>query len=66
MKVTVVTASGKTLVSSVIDRDEDSVEIRVSGLVAGERYAVKVGGVRRKGSAGAYKELNCTFTAGNN
>lgn len=66
LKVTVVTASGKTLVSSVIDRDEDSVEIRVSGLVAGERYAVKVGGVRRKGSAGAYKELSCTFTAGNN
>jgi methionine-rich copper-binding protein CopC len=65
LKVTISSASGKTLTAAVTDRDKDSVELRVGGLVAGESYKLELSGVRRRGASGSYKTLSCAFTAEN-
>lgn len=63
LKVVVKNAAGQKMGVRIIDRDEDSVEVRVNGLERGERYTVKVSGVRKYGSAGKYKTLTYEFTA---
>lgn len=61
--VKVINENGKKHSATVTERDEGSVEARVAGLEKGEKYAVKVFGVRKYGSTGKYKTLTYEFTA---
>ena len=58
-------SSGRSLSVRILDRDDDSIEVRVSGLTAGKKYTVKVSGVRSKNSTGSYGSASKTFTARN-
>lgn len=49
LKVLVKDASGQSYSVKVRDMDDDSVEVRVSGLKRGESYSVEVSGVRADG-----------------
>lgn len=48
--VTVTDAAGNEYVATILDRDHDSIETRVDGLVLGETYVVSVSGVLADGS----------------
>ena len=65
LKVTVTDASGRSLSVRVLERDDDSLDIRASGLTARKKYTVRVSGVRARGTTGSYGSVSKTFTARN-
>jgi len=62
LSVKVTDASGKSYSVSIREKDNDSVEARVSGLKKGAKYTVKVSGVRGD-SSGSYSSASKSFTA---
>lgn len=62
LKVTVVDASGKKMTVKLIDKDDDDLSVRVSGIKAGKKYAIQISGVSVKGK-GNYQTVTKTFTA---
>lgn len=62
-KVTILDADGKNLVKKIVDKDDDSIEVKVEALTEGETYTYKIEGVRRAGAA-AYKTVTGSFIAG--
>lgn len=61
-KVSVKDSTGKSYSVKILEKDSDSLELRVKGLKLGKRYTVKVSGVRSGGS-GSYTSASRTFTA---
>lgn len=62
LKVVVKDASGRKLSVNRVERGDDDLDIRVSGIKAGKKYTVTVSGVRVKGK-GNYITLSKAFTA---
>ena len=62
LKVTVKNASGKALKVSKIEKGDDDLEMKVSGMKKGKKYTVTVSGVRVKG-VGSYVSVKKTFVA---
>lgn len=63
-KVTI-TDGSKNYVTRIIEKDSDSIEVKVSKLTPGKKYTYKISGVSIKNS-GSYKAISGTFAAGNN
>lgn len=61
-KVTVKDSAGKSYTVKILEKEKDSIEVRVKGLKVGNRYTVTVSGVR-SGSSGSYTSVSKTFTA---
>ena len=51
----------KSYTVRILEKDNDSIDIRVSGLRSGQKYTVKVAGVRQ-GSSGSYGGVSKSFT----
>ena len=62
LKVTVKDADGKALTVKKIEKGTDDLELKVSGMVKGQKYTVTVSGVRVKGK-GSYVKVKKTFVA---
>lgn len=60
--VTVTGADGAALQATIEERDNDSIEVRVDGIVRGNDYTVTVTGVGEAGS-GVFGAVQRTFTA---
>lgn len=63
-KVTI-TDGNKNYVTRIIEKDSDSIEVKVSRLTPGRKYTYKISGVSVK-DAGSYKTISGTFAARNN
>lgn len=63
LRVRVTDSTGaKSYTVRILEKDNDSIDIRVSGLRSGQKYTVKVAGVRA-GSSGSYGGVSKSFTA---
>lgn len=62
-KAAVKDARGNSLFTEINKKRSDEMELRVAGIVLGEKYTVTVSGVRVKGSTGSYGSASYTFTA---
>ena len=62
VKVKVTDANGKSYSVKILERDNDSIDVRVTGLKKDAKYTVKVSGVRA-GSSGSYTSASKSFTA---
>lgn len=60
--VTVTAADGSALNATIAERDDDSIEVRVDGIVRGNDYTVTVTGVGQAGS-GVFGTVQRSFTA---
>ena len=63
-KVTI-TDGSKNYVTRIIEKDKDSIEVKVSKLTIGKKYTYKISGVRVNG-ANSYKIISGTFIARDN
>ena len=63
-KVTI-TDGSKNYVTRIIEKDKDSIEVKVSKLTIGKKYTYKISGVRVNG-ANSYKTISGTFIARDN
>ena len=63
-KVTI-TDGSKNYVTRIIEKDKDSIEVKVSKLPIGKKYTYKISGVRVNG-ANSYKTISGTFIARDN
>ena len=63
-KVTI-TDGSKNYVTRIIEKDSDSIEVKVSKLTLGKKYTYKISGVSAKG-ANSYKTISGTFVARDN
>jgi hypothetical protein len=63
-KVTI-TDGSKNYVTRIIEKDKDSIEVKVSKLTLGKKYTYKISGVRVNG-ANSYKTISGTFIARDN
>lgn len=61
-KVTITDSTGKNYVTSVKDKDRDSIEVNVKGLKEGETYKYKISGIRKYGTKD-YRTKSGTFKA---
>lgn len=61
-KVTVKDSKGKNYVTRILEKDNDSIEVRVKKLTVGKKYTYKITGVAQKGSS-SYKTVSGSFTA---
>ena len=62
LRVRVTDSTGtKSYTVRILEKDNDSIDIRVSGLRSGQKYTVKVAGVRA-GSSGSYGGVSKSFT----
>lgn len=61
-KVTVKDSSGKSYTAKIIEKENDGMEVRVSGLKKGSKYTVKVSGVRLKSAGGSYSSVSKSIT----
>lgn len=62
-KAVVKDASGKSYTVKILEKDSDSIELRVKGLSYGKTYGVQISGVRVKGSGSSYGSVSTTFVA---
>lgn len=62
VKVTVQDAQGKTYAAKILDKDNDDLEFRVTGLKSGETYSFTISGIRKRG-AKAYTSYRGEFIA---
>ncbi len=62
LKVTVKASSGKKMTIKWIDRDDDDLSIKVSGIKSGKQYTIQLSGVSVKGKD-SYQTVSKTFTA---
>ena len=62
VKVTVKDSSGTSYTAKIIERENDGIEVRVSGLKQGQKYTVKVSGVRLKSLGGSYVSVSKAIT----
>ena len=62
LKVTVKDQNGKALIVKKVEKDSDDVEMKVAGMVKGQKYTVTISGVRVKG-VGSYVSVKKTFVA---
>ena len=62
LKVTVKDSSGKKVTVKWIDKDDDDLSIKVSGIKSGKKYAVQISGVSVKGKSN-YQTVSKAFTA---
>ena len=62
LKVTVMDSVGKKMTVKRVDRDDDDLSIRVSGIKPGQRYTIQLSGVSVKGR-NSHKTVSVTFTA---
>jgi len=61
VKVKVTDGNGKSYTVKLREKDNDSIDARVTGLKKGTKYTVKVSGVRA-GSSGSYGSVSKSFT----
>jgi sporulation-control protein spo0M len=61
-KVVIKTTKGKQLKVKILEKDHDSIEVRVKGMKEGKRYTVKVSGVKAK-KGGKYTSVSKKFVA---
>ncbi len=62
-KAVVKDASGKSYTVKILEKDSDSIELRVKGLTRGKTYGVQISGVRLKSTGGSYGSVSTTFVA---
>ncbi len=62
LKVTVKDSSGKKVTVKRIEKDDDDLSIKVSGIKSGKKYTIQLSGVSVKGK-NSYKTVSKTFTA---
>ena len=60
LKVTVKNSSGKKMTVKQIEKDDDELSVKVSGMKSG-KYAIQISGVSVKGE-GSYQTISKTFT----
>ncbi len=63
-KVTI-TDGSKNYVTRILEKDNDSIEVKVSKLTVGKKYTYKISGVAARGS-NSYKTISGTFVARDN
>ena len=63
-KVTI-TDGSRNYVTRILEKDSDSIEVKVSKLTVGKKYTYKISGVRVK-DASSYKTISGTFIARDN
>ena len=61
-KVVVKDADGKKLSVKILEKDNDDITFKVTGLKAGASYAYRISGIR-KGGSGSYGAVSGTFKA---
>ena len=57
-KVTVKDSSGKSYTAKILEKENDGMEVRVSGLQKGNKYTVKISGVRLTSLGGSYASVS--------
>lgn len=60
-KVVVKNSSGKKLSTKIVEKDEDDIRFKVSGLKAGTKYTYTISGVRA-GKSGSFGKVKGSFT----
>ena len=61
-KVTVKDGDGKSYTAKITEKENDEMEVKVSGLKKGTKYTVKVSGVRLKSAGGSYGSVSKSIT----
>ena len=49
-KVTITDSNGKNYVTKIIEKDRDSIEVKVKGMTYGKKYNYKISGIRKAGT----------------
>lgn len=60
LKVTVTDSAKKSYKTTIVEKDNDELDVRVSGLSEGKSYTYKITGIRKSGTS-AYVTLSGTF-----
>ena len=61
-KVVITGADGKNLVTRIIEKDDDDIEVKVRGMVNGGRYTYSISGVKKAGASG-FTTVSGSFVA---